>query len=328
MSPKANPTVVGLFIVTGVLLAVAAVFLTSSVQWFTPTQNYILYFDSSLKGLDVGAPLKFRGVTIGSVKQVLIRYNQADDDRHMPVVVEMREDLVGERMAGRLKLNNPAELKRLVGRGLRGVLEAESLVTGVLYVELAMMDDPPPATYHQVQAEYLEIPTAPTQVQALLDNLASMDVAGLSERLGSVLKRLDASLGELQVREINRGLTNLLASLNTIADAGRITRTLDSVDLTLAEFRRTAASLRERLDPLTAQATNALQESQRTLASLRLGVEDLRDTIAPEAQLRHNLNLTLTQMGDAARALAELADFLRRNPNALLTGRAHPAPPP
>jgi paraquat-inducible protein B len=194
-------------------------------------------------------------------------------------------------------------------------------------VELAMLDDPPPATYHQVEARHMEIPTAPTQVQALLANLANLEVGELSERLGSVLRRLDSSLGELQVRDINRGVTNLLASLNAITASGAISNTLDSVERTLAEFRATAADLRARLDPLTTNATAALQESQRTLATLRLGVEDLRDTIAPEAQLRHNLNQTLTQLGDAAGALAELADFLRRNPNALLTGRK-PAMPP
>lgn len=326
MSQKANPTLVGLFIVAGVVLAIAAVFVTSSSRWFARTEDLILYFDSSLKGLDEGAPLKYRGVTVGSVKKVMIHYNQADDDRHMPVLVELRHDLLAELSGGGLQLGNAADLKRLIGRGLRGVLEAESLVTGVLYVELSMMDDPPPAEYHQVEARYLEIPTAPTRVQALLDNLAAMDLRELSGQLGSVLRRLDSSLEGLQVRDINRGITNLLASLNAIAASGRVGQLLDSAEQTLADFRETSSSLRGQFGPLSTNATAAFVESRQTLVELRSGLEDLRDVIAPEARLLQQLDQTLDRLGDAARALTDLAEYLRRNPNALITGRA-PATP-
>jgi len=84
---KANPTTLGLFVVLGLTLGVVAVFLFSSRTMFHPMEKSIRYFDSSLKGLNPGAPVKFRGVTIGKVEHVFIRHNQASNDFAMPVII-------------------------------------------------------------------------------------------------------------------------------------------------------------------------------------------------------------------------------------------------
>ena len=76
MSKKINTTSIGLFIVVGVALGVIGLLLFSSSKLFSRSEEIIVYFDSSLNGLDEGAPVKFRGVTIGSVKRVMIRFNQ------------------------------------------------------------------------------------------------------------------------------------------------------------------------------------------------------------------------------------------------------------
>ena len=94
MSKKINTTSIGLFIVTGVALGVIGLLLFSSSKMFSKTKDIIVYFDDSLNGLNEGAPFKFRGVTIGSVKRVMVHFNQATNDYAMPVIIELEEKLL------------------------------------------------------------------------------------------------------------------------------------------------------------------------------------------------------------------------------------------
>jgi ABC-type dipeptide/oligopeptide/nickel transport system ATPase subunit len=214
------------------------------------------------------------------------------------------------------------------GRSFWHSSEAESLVTGLLYVDLSILSDPPPATYHQVQPIYQEIPSAPNDIQMVMENLARLDIKGLSERLDRVLLSIDQTLGELQMREINAGLTNLLGSLNQVVGAPHLTNALASLDRTLAETRQLAERLQTRVDPLAAGAEQTLADARQTMSDLRLAIEDLRDLLAPEAPLKRELAQALEQISVAARSIGDLADYLSRNPNALLSGRKPPAPAP
>ena len=98
MSKKANPTFIGLFIVIGVALGVTGLLLFSSSKLFSPTRAFVLYFDQSLNGLSEGAPVKYRGVTIGSVTRVMVHSNQLTNDYAMPVIVELDYKLLRERL--------------------------------------------------------------------------------------------------------------------------------------------------------------------------------------------------------------------------------------
>ncbi len=93
MSKKANPTTIGLFFVAGLVLSVAGLLIFSSRSLFHPQQKSILYFNTSLKGLNPGAPVKIRGVTVGSVVEILIRHNQATNDFSMPVIIAIDKKL-------------------------------------------------------------------------------------------------------------------------------------------------------------------------------------------------------------------------------------------
>src|SRR5216117_3386630 len=128
MSKKANPTTIGLFFVIGLVLGVAGLIIFSSGALFRPQHKDILYFNASLKGLNPGAPVKFRGVTIGSVERILIRHNQASNDFSMPVVIAIDEKLAQSLSDEMLEIGSQAKLSQLIGQGLRGRLDTESLV--------------------------------------------------------------------------------------------------------------------------------------------------------------------------------------------------------
>ena len=321
MSKKANPTAIGLFVVIGVTLAVAGVVAFGSGKWFKDTEQFITYFDGSVRGLNAGSAVMVSGVKVGTVKQVLIHFNQADGDAFMPVIIEIDDDLLNEKTDTSFRLSDPKLLQELVDHGLRARLQAESLVTGVLYVDLSVLNDPPPAQYHQVKPIYKEIPSTPNDIQLLMENLASMDLKGISEKLDAVLSSLNTNLDQLQMREISAGLTNLLGTLNNVLDSSELTRSLANLDRTLEETRLLATNMRQSIDPLADGAEQTLADARSTMADLRLAVEDLRGLLAPDAPLKRDLAVALEQISNAARSIGDLADYLSRSPNALISGR-------
>src|SRR5215467_13893350 len=127
MSKKANPTLIGVFLFAGLVLAVAGLLLFTSSRLFTNTRRFIVYFDTTLNGLNEGAPVKYRGVTIGSVTRVMIRFNQASNDLAMPVIFEIQEDLVSKRLVGATLFKRLSILSEEVRQGMRARLEMESL---------------------------------------------------------------------------------------------------------------------------------------------------------------------------------------------------------
>lgn len=316
MSRKANPTIIGLFVVLALALGVGGVMLFTSSKMFASKKQYILYFDASLTGLEKGTAVKYRGVTVGSVKSILIHFNQSPDDSSLPVIIELNEDLLQERSHHAFNLADDTQLEASVERGLRGKLEAQSFLTGLLYVQLEFLPKAPPPTYHQLKPVYKEIPTAPSEIQLL-----RVDFGEITQKLNALLSKLDASINEIHTREINHGLTNLLASIHSVAGSQELTNTLASARETFGEFRLLSTKLRARLDGLADGADHTLAESRKTMDEFRAGVQDLRDVLAPGAPLRQDVESTLEQLARAARSVSELAEFLSRYPNAVLSGR-------
>ena len=312
----------------GLALGVGGIILFSSWKLFVKHERYILYFDASVKGLSPGAPVRFRGVTVGSVIETLIHHNQAASDTHMPVIIEVSESLVRKKTDQTIDLSDEAAFKEMIKQGMRGVLQSQSLVTGVLYVELDILPNAPLPKFHQVKKEYKEIPTVPTKIQALIEKLADLDFNKALDQLTFTLAKVDTSLDELNVAEISNGLTNLLASMNHLVRSSDLTNSLASLHRTLDEYRLLSEKVRARIDPLADSADGTLKEAQATLVELRQSLQNVRDLLAPQATLRRDLAVMMDEVAEAARSIGALADFLNRNPNALLSGRKRPGPKP
>jgi paraquat-inducible protein B len=316
-----NPTTLGVFLVFGLALALAGVFTFSSGSVFHPQLKAILYFDGSLKGLNPGAPVKFRGVTIGKVDQVLIRHNQGRDDYAMPVIIAVDKKLVQAKSDENLQIGNQTRLNENIRRGLRGRLDAESLVTGILYVSLDMVSDASPPAFHQLKPEYSEMPTMPSQVQQLLANLEHFDLPGISTKLTALLSRLDTSLGHLDLPHINAGVTNLLEAANQFLIAPDLSNSVVCLRRTLNRAETLLTRIDVHVDPLADSVTNTLFEAQKTLTEVRSAAQNLSGLLGPDNSFGSDLTQAMEQLGNAGRAVADLAEFLERNPNALLAGR-------
>jgi paraquat-inducible protein B len=329
VSKKISTTSIGLFIVTGLALGVTGLLLFSSSRFFSKTAEVIVYFDSSLNGLNEGAPVKYRGVTIGSVKHVMVRFNQATNDYAMPVILELEEKLLRERLGeADPDIFTRSSIEQQIKNGLRASLETESLVTGVLYVDLRPDPKAPPPKFHQVRKVYPELPTTPTQIQELFNNLARLDVNSIQTNLNHLLTTLETTVVNINAGQISAGITNILASLDRLASSADLTNGLAAVRPTLEQYRLLGERLNTRIDPLADSVTNSLAEANRSLAQLRSAAENLRSMLAPESPVRNDLSQALEQLADAAQSVSSLVDFLKMHPNALITGRQSPKKQP
>jgi paraquat-inducible protein B len=335
MSKRANPVTIGIFICVGLALGVGAILLFSSAKLFSKTQKYILYFDGSVLGLTPGAPVKFRGVTIGSVSEVLIHHNQRERDRAMPVIIELDQSVLKKKNDSTIDLSDQQTFGRMITNGLRATIEAQSIVTGLLFVELEFHSPVAPPEFHQVIQEYLEIPTQQTKIQLLIENIADIDFKQLMAQMSTLAGNLQTNLGALNMTEINDGLTNLLTKLNQLVQSDDLVSAVKSLHTTLAKLSARIDPLADEAQGLLADARkavgdarDAIGDAKKSLAHLDDTLQSTREMVAPQASLRRELATTMQDISEAARSVTALADFLNRNPNALISGRKFSEPKP
>lgn len=329
MSQKVNTTSIGLFTVTAVALGVAGLLLLSSSRLFSRTQDQIVYFDNSLSGLTEGAPVKYRGVTIGSVKRVMIRFNQAPNDFSLPVIVELEDELLRERLGDQGTHEfSQASMERDVRRGLRATLQTDSLLTGVLYIGLDFQLDAAPPVFHQLEKVYVEVPSKPTQTQQLMTNLASLDIKSVEKNLNALLINLNTSVSALQLGEVRADIINVLRSADRVLSSPELKDDLVAMRTTLDQYRVLAHNLNSRIDPLADSVTHTLAEADGALTQARGAAENLRIQLGPDAPLPTNLDQTLRQLSEAVQSLSTLLELLEQHPNALISGRQNPEEKP
>jgi paraquat-inducible protein B len=256
-----------------------------------------------VNGLNVGAPVKFRGVPIGEVSQIRLLANQVRGDPRLPVFVKLDEERMHELGAQRAPTKEAVD--ELIGRGLRARLQTLSIVTGVLYVDFDLLPDSPLQLVQAEDAPYHEIPTLPTTLEEV--------TASVSEVL-SELKAIDFAAFGKSVNEV-------IGHVNTLAGNPRLAAAIDALPDTVESARQLLSRLDQRTGPLVTSAQGTADEARRAAESLRKTLDDINKLIGPETPLGIELARTIVDFGRAGRALASLADFLERNPNAVVFGR-------
>jgi paraquat-inducible protein B len=257
----------------------------------TAEETYTMVFDESVRGLSVGAPVDFRGVVVGEVAAIDIDFDPASADVRIPVEVRLYPD----RLRGKAKRGAAARgvlIGRLVARGLRAQLRSGSLLTGQLFVALDYFPDQPRAAL-RMRAGHAEIPTAPSSLQELRATLL-----GLAHKLEKL--PLEA----------------------TLADARKALKVLEG---TLAATERAVKRVDSDVTPQAGRAladlSRTLAGAQKTLAGAQRSLAGVDGLLAEDAPMQRDLRATLREISRAAEALRSLADYLERNPGAILRGR-------
>ena len=334
MSKPANKTMIGAFVVGAVVLAVAAVVLFGSGKFFQKTESWLTFFHGSVKGLNVGSPVVFRGVQIGQVTDIIVGFDPTQLEVLIPVFFEI--DPKKFKDIGRRVETSDADMhKALISRGLRAQLQIQSLVTGQLLINIDFYPDTPAQLIGIDQfkdkmslEEWREIPSVSTPLQELEKALSEINIKEITD---DVKRAMDGIAKLVTDPDLHEGIGVLK---NTLTDIQKLARSLDakvdplatSLDQTLVEARagigdarklmnEQAPALVSKIKNATESATTALKQANTTLKS----IEDLADE---GTQLRHEVSAALTEISAASRSVRVLSDFIEQHPDSILRGRA------
>ena len=314
MSKGANPTVIGAFVVGALVLVIAAVGILGSGRFFRKVYPAVLFFQGDVYGLRVGAPVKFKGIQVGEVTNILLRLGDgaasAGDARTQLIPVFISLDQANIVARGSTVRPDRATIAEFVRQGMRGQLKMESFVTGVLYVELEMHPGTPAEFRGDPDLAYPEIPTLPTameEVQAkageFLAKLDKVDINGLVSSFKSAAESFDRLAS-------SPGLQATLDGLPT---------TVQKIDEAADQLHRTLASVEGTSDHLKADVVPRLDEA---LVAARDALQNIQTLVQPGSPVVYQLGQTLDQLAQAAASLNRLAAELERNPAMLVRGKA------
>jgi paraquat-inducible protein B len=323
MSIRANPTAIGLFVIGAVVLAVIGVATLASATWFGKQSTFISYFGESVNGLEVGAPVKFQGVPVGQVTNLLIQIESRDRSFQVPVEYKIDLTRLTSQSGEFLQLDDEVVLRRQIADGLRAQLQMESLVTGQLYIELAYRPDAAPAELERRPTAFPEIPTSPSLLAAFGTQAGS--VVG---EVMSILFRVNEMLTAVNMEELNRSVVASAGAVERLAESPEIRNAVAGVPemtgqltRTMAEMERLTERIGGTIAPLQLQVAGTNAELVLTLQAMRQVVEESRGLLTPDSGIGYQMEGTMASLEGAAEALRALALSLERNPDMLLRGK-------
>ncbi|CAN5758589.1 MlaD family protein [soil metagenome] len=323
MSRRANPRAIGLFMLGALVLSVVGIATLASASWFDKQSKFISYFGESVNGLEVGAPVKFQGVLVGRVTQLLIQIELNDKTFQVPVEFDIDLTRLKSASGSFVQLDDPAVLRQQIADGLRAQLQMESVVTGQLYIELAYRTDPAPPELQARETAFPEIPTSPSLLAAFGTQAGSL--------VGDVLKilfQVNEMLAAVNMEELNRSVVASAGAVERLADSEEIRTALKDVPLMTAQFNRTmgemedlASRLGATIDPLQLQMAGTNSEVVATLQTMRETMENTRGFLSTDSGVGYQMESAMVSLREAADALRALTLSLERNPDMLLRGK-------
>lgn len=339
MSKPVNPALIGGFSLGALALLIIALLVFGGGQEFNADKiRFVVYFDSSLNGLEVGAPVKLQGVKIGQVKEIALHFDQKGGKIYKPVVMEIDRNSLTGSGSGPLPANmsweeGKANRDRLVELGLRARLETQSLLTGLLYVDLNFYPDKPPMFASLEYKQLLEIPSLPTA----------------TDELRNTAEEVAQKLRALPLDEIVQDFASSLREIKVLLASEEVKKSQIALAETLVELQKSTKTLNKNLEPILVNADKAilngnelLKETHAMVQVLQKNLPGLVDNsdktmVAATAALRQAetalkqvdravgpdsaLTDTLNAFKQAARAIRDLGDYLERHPEALLSGK-------
>ena len=280
----------------------------SRQQTFSIKDRYLLYFEDSVRGLAVGAPVEFKGLRIGQVLDLRLELDPKSVTFRIPVLIEIEPERFSADQSAWTEEYRRVTMDHLVAKGLRAQIKTGNLLTGRMVVDLTFDAKAPQAAIIW-GGTYPQLPTA----------------AGSLNELTATVSDLVQRLDRFPLEDIGEQIRTVLGGLSTMVDRTREkieelpTHEL-SVDLKAAagELSTTLGAARAMMNKLQGQVTD---EAVSTLAQVRQSVASMENALGQASPLNHEANRAAKELADAARAVRILADYLSRHPEALLYGK-------
>lgn len=323
MSKSPNKTLIGAFVVGAVALLLIAIAVFGSGKLFQTTSRYVLFFDGSISGLSVGSPVMFRGVPVGRVTEIQLTGNLDNLVFQTPVFIELDKKKSEESFTG---VNDDIDardyLNKLVKHGLRATLATQSLLTGQLMIEMDF--------YPKSQLPYIidevkeyeglpEIPTIPSKLENIWQKITSLPVERISTNIMEITENISKFLNTADADQMIDHVDKLVVQLQHVGES--VDQTLASIRKLSDPYAKLAKNADRRVAETAEEATRVLRSLDAVARQAGQALSSARGVINTNSTTVIELNETLREVSEAARAVRVLANMLERNPEALVRGK-------
>jgi paraquat-inducible protein B len=329
MSKQANKTVIGIFVVVAIALVVLAVLILGSGKFFKQTLKAVCYFEGSVGGLNIGAPVVFRGVRIGSVTDVILRVESTKMVFTIPVYIEIEPDKFS--VIGVRPKQLGQNLKPLIDRGLRASLETQSIVTGQMQVGLDFKPDKP-AKFAEIKYDPKtpEIPTIPTPMQELTKKIEKIPIDEIFEKLNSTIGSINKLVSSPEIVKAIESVSLAVGDVRKLVQNvdNRVGPLASSIEGTVNDYGKLARDADKKIDTLSVGLGDTIKEIQKAVSSIEktLGeaqatLAEAKRTLSEDSTLSYEITEALEEIQKGARSIRLLADGLKRQPESVIWGK-------
>ena len=338
MSKPANKTMIGLFVLGAIALVVIAIVTLGSGKLFKRTTTAVCYFEGSVGGLNEGAPVVFRGVKIGTVKDIAFRFDPQKALVTIPVFIELEQ-----RRKGVTKEEIVETYKQLIDRGLKAQLEMQSIVTGQMQVALDFYPDKP-AKFKGTDPEYFEIPTVQSPLQELGKKLEKIPIDEIFQQVLVAVKGIEKVVNSPEIPETIHSINEAVKEIKPLAanleeavkDVRKLVQNVDgqvgplatSIEGTVNDYGKLARDASNKIDTLSLGLNDTIKEIQKAVSSIektlgeaQLTLAEAKRTLSEDSTLQYEITETLQELQKGARSIRLLADGLKRQPESVLWGK-------
>ena len=332
MKTKISPTIVGMFVVGAVALVLIALISFGGINFFSKPQRFVAYFDESIHGLDLGSPVKLRGVRVGRVVDLNVQYDAKNKKSVVEVICEFSRSTIKNEKGAPIDVSSRQELQKLIDSGLRAQLGVSGLATGLLFVELDFVNESaPPAVAPIADSQFVVVPSVPSAISEfqaslteILSNLKRVDFAGLSREMNGLLADTRKQIAGLELAKLSSEWTKAGTAINELAHSADFQRTFVHLNETIDQVQKVLAGVDAQIQPAGVKLNETLLQAQDTLKTFNEAAESARRFISAQGGLGEETVRTMNQLAEAAASVQRLAEFLERNPNSLITGKKAP----
>ena len=280
---------------------------------FTQKISFVLFFDGSVRGLNVGAPVEFKGIKVGSVLDVRLEFDNRDSSFRIPVLIEIEPERVIER--GKGDVASPFKtLETLVDRGLRAQLRSGSFITGQLYVDLDMHPGSPIRLVNS-GGTIPELPTIPASMEQMTASVKTILAR---------LEKMEFDNISTQLLETIRNANLLMADASGLISKPEVMDAINDLKSSLEAFKSMVRKVDRRVEPVASNLEDAIIEGRRALEKVgdTLGLMD--KVLNPDSPLQFRLIQLTEELAETARSIRNFVDMMERNPNAIIFGKTPP----
>jgi len=341
MSLKHNPALIGGFMLGGLILTIAGALYFGSFKVFADTENLVVLFDESVNGLEIGAPVKIRGIKVGQVKQILLRVpGMPDDSESIAVKISIDRPVIrnlggGHHLDGDLAFESVCQM--MVEQGLRAQLQLQSLITGQYFIDLKFSADSSPPEYRisPGAGSCPEIPAVPSpfarfekSANQLLGEVSALRLGELSAQLSDVLVSINHFMSSTDAGSLSSNLVQTLTTAREAMQDDTLREAISEGQLAIHEFRLLTTRIGSQVEPVSTELKETLVQMQETLGEVETTSRRAHLVLSEDSAMRYRLEKALENLAGAAAAFQRLSEELERNPNMLITGKAQEAPAP